>query len=114
MSSGLAAKAANASDHAVYQRRGAIRGKPGALARSARGRDRAGVGCSLETPIRGGSSAKKEFAVLSPYVGRSHIRTLRAGAAANQQCEVTQVKIAVTGPGHVGTVTAAPGPLQGS
>jgi hypothetical protein len=35
--------------------------------------------------------------------------------AVSQQWEVTQVKVAVTGPDHVGTVTAAPtGPFPGS
>jgi hypothetical protein len=61
------------------------------------------------------SSAWKAFAVLSPYVRRSHIRTLRTSAAVSQQCEVTQVKVAVTSPDHVGTVTAAPtGPFPGA
>ena len=61
------------------------------------------------------SSARKAFAVLSPYVRRSHVRTLRTSAAVSQQCEVTQVKVAVTSPDHVGTVTAAPtGPFPGS
>lgn len=33
----------------------------------------------------------------------------------SRQCEVTQVKVALTDPDHVGTVTSVPtGPLQGS
>ena len=53
------------------------------------------------------SSVKKAFAVSSPHVRRSRIRTFRAGeasAASGWQCEVTQVKAAVTDPGQVGTV----------
>ena len=74
----------------------------------------AGPCCSLpgRRDGRGPSSAKEAFAVLSPYVRRSHIRTLRTGAAVSQQCEVTQVKVTVAGPGYVGTVMVAPGPLQ--
>ena len=38
-----------------------------------------------------------------------------ASAASRRQCEVAHVKVAVTDPDHVGTVTAVPaGPLQGS